>query len=205
MSRPSAPAVARSAAARTTRRERRLRSTVARLRTCLDGLPALERRVLVLRSGLGPRHPRSRARVGRALELSDRRVARLERRGLRRLRGLARGGRCGGAAPPPVSPAASTTAPDVSPFAAPAAFIVPAAPRFQDRIEVKGEQQTSESDTSGLPPELAQPAAPKPARPPAAAIVKRDGGTDLTLPLIALAALLGLALAVRSTVRTLRD
>ena len=73
-----------------------------RLRACLDGLPTLERRVLVLRAGLGPRQPRARARVARALDLSARRVRRLERRGLRRLRGLARGG-CGGGAPAPIA------------------------------------------------------------------------------------------------------
>ncbi len=86
---------ARSRSPEVRRRERRLRRAVVRYRGCLDGLPALERRVLVLRSGVGSRRARTRARVGRALDLSAQRVGRIERRGLRRLRGLGDGG-CGG-------------------------------------------------------------------------------------------------------------
>jgi hypothetical protein len=174
------------------------------LGACLDGLPALERRVLVLRSGLGSRRPRSRAGVGRALDLSARRVGRLERRGLRRLRGLARGHCAGEPAqlvafmPAPAWDMATSVSAARGPFAA---------PRSEDRIEVKGEQESSDSGRDEVPAELAAPGAPRSAVPPPAAVVRRpgDGGIDLTLPLIALAALLGIALAVRSSLRTLRD
>ena len=190
------------------RRERRLRTTVARLGACLDSVPALERRVLVLRSGLGARRPRSRAGVGRALDLSVRRVGRLERRGLRRLRGLAGGGRCAGApvhleafapAATPVWATPTTLAAARGPFAA--------APRSEDRIEVKGEQESSDAGRDAVEAELAPPGKPKPASPPSAAVVQRggDGAIDFTLPLLALATLLGIALAVRGARRALRD
>jgi hypothetical protein len=65
------------------RRERRLRTTVRRLQDCLGGLSRLQRRVLVLRAGIGAGPARSRARVARRLDVSVRRVARTERRGLR--------------------------------------------------------------------------------------------------------------------------
>ena len=206
-----APAAARApairggvlAAKRPARRERRLRRTVTRLRGCLDGLGAAERRVLVLRSGLGPRPARSRARVARALGVSARRVARLERRGLRRLRGLARDG-CGGATAP--APATTGYAP-TSPALAPAALA--AAGDEPDRVEVKGTRESGsgerEPSPGGEPPALAPPAS-KPAAPPPAAVVRRgaERGSDLTLPLLAAAALLGIALAVRAARRSLR-
>jgi hypothetical protein len=192
-------------------RERRLHRTVTRLRGCLDGLPAAERRVLVLRTGLGARRARSRARVARALDVTPRRVARLERRGLRRLRGLARGG-CGSAAAPAPAAAPGTTGyaptwPALTPAALAAAGVpVQAEP---DRVEVKGTQESGpgerESSSGGDEPALAPPAS-KPAAPPPAAVVRRgaEGSTDLTLPLLALVALLGIAFAVRAARRALR-
>ena len=89
------------------RRERRLRRTVTRLRACLDGLPTLERRVLVLRAGLGPGRPRARARVARVLDLSGARVRRARatrtpataRARPRRVRRWAAPGMVGAAAP----------------------------------------------------------------------------------------------------------
>ncbi|HYH89869.1 MAG TPA: sigma factor-like helix-turn-helix DNA-binding protein [Solirubrobacteraceae bacterium] len=180
---------------------------MAQLDSCLDGLPALEQRVLELRSGLGPRRPRSRAGVGRALDLSPRRVGRLERRGLRRLRGLARGGRCaGGSAQPaavvPAPAAAWETATIVSAARGPFA-----APRSEDRIEVKAEQRFSDSDRDGVPAELAPNGSPKASAPPSAAVVRIPGvgATDLTLPLLVLVGLCGIALAVRSSVRSWRS
>jgi hypothetical protein len=77
-----------------------LRKTIKRLQGCLGSLRGLERRVLVLRAGVGAGPPRTRSRVARRLDLSTRRVTRLERRGVRRLRSLAGAGRCGGAASP---------------------------------------------------------------------------------------------------------
>jgi hypothetical protein len=79
----------------TRRRERRLRRLVESLSGCLPGLPRTERRVLALRAGVGTRRPLSRAAVARRLHIDGRRVRHLERRGLRRLRRLARDGRCG--------------------------------------------------------------------------------------------------------------
>jgi hypothetical protein len=59
--------------------------SVKRLSPCLYALPRLERRVLVLRAGLGRAAPRSRRTVARRLGTSQRRVKRAERRALRRL------------------------------------------------------------------------------------------------------------------------
>jgi hypothetical protein len=73
-----------------------LRRTVQRLRPCLGGLPTTERRVLVLRAGLGTDRTRSRAEVARMAQISRRRVARVEAAGLRRLARLARASGCGG-------------------------------------------------------------------------------------------------------------
>ena len=60
---------------RTRARERRLRRLVAASRGCLAALPAAERRVLVLRAGLGPRDPRVAPRDGRAARRPARRRA----------------------------------------------------------------------------------------------------------------------------------
>jgi hypothetical protein len=84
-------------------RDRRLRRTVLALPACVQRLAPLERRVLVLRAGVGARAPRSRRRVARRLDLSVRRVARVERAGLRRLRALGRSNSC---AATPASPLA---------------------------------------------------------------------------------------------------
>jgi hypothetical protein len=67
---------------------------VVQLQGCLARVPRLERRVLVLRAGVGIAHTRSRAQVARITGLRRARVARLERRGLRKLRALARSGAC---------------------------------------------------------------------------------------------------------------
>jgi hypothetical protein len=202
--RPAAVASARRVTPQARRRERRLRRTVRRLRACLGGLPALERKVLVLRSGLGPRHARSRAQVARTLDLSPRRVRRVERRALRRLReGCARRPAAVPSEPAALAPAAPAFARTVlaaTTFAAPSGE--------PDRQAVKGEHQSSRdsapSRSSGPEPALAPPAKPRPGRPPAAAIVNRDGETDLTLPLLLAAAAVALVLAARSVRRSLR-
>jgi hypothetical protein len=67
---------------------------VVELRGCLDELAPLERRTIVMRAGLGPPPPRSRAAVRRRLELSRREVRRFERRALRGLRKAQRAGEC---------------------------------------------------------------------------------------------------------------
>ena len=79
------------------KRERKLRETVAKASGCLDDLSTGQRRVLTLRSGIGAGPPRSRSSTARRLDISVKRVTRLERTGLRRLRELAKGGGC---APP---------------------------------------------------------------------------------------------------------
>ncbi len=80
---------------RRARREIHLRRVVERLSGCLDVIGAGQRRVLVLRAGVGPRDPQTRRAVAVRLDTTVRRVARTERRGLRALRSSARAGRCG--------------------------------------------------------------------------------------------------------------
>jgi hypothetical protein len=67
---------------------------VVRLQGCLGRVPRAERRVLVLRAGVGIARTRSRAEVARITGLRRARVTRLERRGLRHLRALGRAGAC---------------------------------------------------------------------------------------------------------------
>ena len=66
-----------------------------RLSGCLDELSDTQRRVLVLRAGVGEASPRTRRGVARMLDLRVQRVSRIERRGLRRARELDRAGACG--------------------------------------------------------------------------------------------------------------
>ena len=63
-----------------------------RLQGCLASVPRSERRVLALRAGVGRARPHSRTEVARITHLKRKRVVTLERRGLRRLRALARAG-----------------------------------------------------------------------------------------------------------------
>jgi Sigma-70, region 4 len=84
---------------------------VVQLQGCLGRVPRLERRVLVLRAGVGIAHTRSRAQVARITGIRRARVARLERRGLRKLRALGRAGAC---------PVVSTGAEQTTTIAAPA-------------------------------------------------------------------------------------
>jgi hypothetical protein len=137
---PGTPAARRHASVRRHRVERRLRKTVDRLQGCLGGLGRLERRVLVLRAGVGAGPPRTRSRVARRLDLSTRRVTRLEHRGVHRLRSLAGAGRCGAAA---LSGAARVA------DGAPIATVVPGLKALleagppADRTEVKAKRQSS--------------------------------------------------------------
>jgi hypothetical protein len=98
--RPRASGTPRSARKRAERRraERRLRRAVSRLRTCIDDLRFGQRRVLVLRAGIGAADPRTRRGVARVLDLRVRQVLRIERRALRNARRLARTDGCGSAA-----------------------------------------------------------------------------------------------------------
>ena len=74
-------------------RERRLRRVVRAADACLAVLTTDQRRVLVLRAGLGSRDPHTRRATAERLDLSLRRVRRSERAGLARLRAL--DGPCG--------------------------------------------------------------------------------------------------------------
>jgi hypothetical protein len=89
------------------RRDSRLRRLVLDLPACVQRLNTLQRRVLVLRAGVGAGAPRSRRSVARRLDLSVRRVTRVERSGMRRLRALRRSDSC---ASMPASPAELTSA-----------------------------------------------------------------------------------------------
>jgi hypothetical protein len=90
---------------------------VAQTSRCLDDLSPAQRRVLTLRAGVGAGPPRSRGGVARRLNITVRRVVRLERTGLRRLRTLAGSGGC--AAPDQPQPRPQTsTAGVVAPVAA---------------------------------------------------------------------------------------
>jgi len=190
---------------RAVRREQRLRRMVGRLRGCLDGLPVLERRVLILRVGVGPGGPRSRARVARATGLSTRRVARLETRGLRRLRGLARGG-CGMSArsADPVA-LVRVSAPVVPGFARALAAAAAFGGRGADRVEVEGEQQSSKpSAGAGTTPKLASPAADPNELAPPGAVTKlpRDSRFLLVAALLLLAmVVVGFVVEARRSVR----
>jgi uncharacterized membrane protein YgcG len=114
-------------------RETRLRNRARELRGCLDALPGFDRKVIVLRAGIGT-DARSRRAVAERLGVSVDRVRRAERSGLRGLReadsdfGCASGGASsgpggangtggvglaiasGGAAPTPPGPSSSRAA-----------------------------------------------------------------------------------------------
>jgi hypothetical protein len=96
------------------KRDRALRRAVLRFQGCLERVPRAERRVLALRAGVGIARTRSRTEVARITGLRRARVARLERRGLRRLRALARAGACAlatGAAGTAVATSSATAPP----------------------------------------------------------------------------------------------
>jgi hypothetical protein len=130
-------------------RQRHLRRTVQRLAGCLDELPAAERRVLVLRAGIGGR-ARTRRAVARTLHRSSRRIRRVERRGVGRLRTEARLTGCAG----------GTGASDASAYAVAAGgagtagtpgHLSPARPKPGDRGEVLS-QRASQGSAFGKDP-----------------------------------------------------
>jgi hypothetical protein len=167
--------------------------------------------VLTLRAGLGRERPHTRQGVALVLRISTRRVGRLERRGVRRLRGLVRAGRCSGeeagiaagdigGATLPAEQAATLGGLAATGLGAGslALFTVRElrglSGSLSDRVEVKRERASSGNEPPAkVPPAAAAgPAAP----PPAAAIVER-GGPDLTLVLVILAAVVAVVFAVR--------
>jgi hypothetical protein len=80
---------------------------VLRFQGCLGDMPRSERRVLELRAGVGLPRTRTRAEVARLTGLRRTRVARLERRGLKRLNALAKAGTCASASSTGAFPAAA--------------------------------------------------------------------------------------------------
>jgi hypothetical protein len=191
------------------RRERRLRAAVRPLEGCLGVLPRLERRVLVLRVGVGDRAPRSRARVARTLDLPASRVARLERRGVRRLRALARTGGCGGSAVPGAVGGGSGPAAAAPPETGVRALALAAlgggpadallagptdglqkTAKAPDRVEVKGEQQSSAGTAPRKAPGKGSSDDLIPELPSGPAAVRGSGPSPL-LPLLGVLALGG--------------
>ena len=71
----------------------------ARAALCLETLPRLYRRVLVLRAGVGRQDVLTLAQTARRVDRRERAVRRIERGGVRRMRAADRDGRCGAAAP----------------------------------------------------------------------------------------------------------
>jgi hypothetical protein len=157
------------------------------LQDCLGGLGHLERRVLVLRAGIGAGPARSRRGVAHRLDLSIRRVARIERRGLRTLRRLARAGRCGA----PGDAGGDGGVGVAAGFAPGPQGQLPTAPR--DRSGAEAEHQSS----TGAP---VVPAAEKPRWLDRLSIAS-VGGVDLTLPLLMLLAVGPVVLAARTARR----
>jgi hypothetical protein len=162
------------------RTRRRLHAIVRRLQGCLVQVGTTERRVLTLRAGIGAVGAFSRERTARRLGLSPLRVARIERRGLRRLAAL---GRSGGCTRPSAAtsklPLALTAAPSIDPRGGAGAG-ASASASSGDRGAVKGV-----SAHGG--PERDAPSVPLPPRPP--------GGTLIVLAFAA--GILALILLVR--------
>jgi hypothetical protein len=172
------------------RRDQRLRKDVLRFQSCLPNLPKAQKRVLLLRAGVGIDHPRTRAEVSRMTGMSIKRIRRLEHRGLRELRSLGAGGHCGRVAATglglvPGGPVA------MLPTAAPAAS--PAGAAVGAHSEVLG-QHKSGGSTFASP--VATPVLHFLDR------VRGGNALDLTMIIVPLALLAFLGLVVRETRRT---
>jgi hypothetical protein len=170
-----------------------LRATVAEASGCLGDLSAGQRRVLTLRAGVGAGPPRSRGAVAKRLDVSERRVARLERAGLRRLRTLDRAGAC---SPPEVVPAHAAHGSSAMPAGAVHGSSAGAAHGPAATMPA-GPTPGPAGSTHARGPE--RDAAPR-VVPPAGGVMGQSatntpGTIDLTLPLILLA-LVGIALVV---------
>jgi hypothetical protein len=166
-------------------RDRRLRRLVTASRSCLGMLPAAQRRVLVLRAGLGPRDPRSRRATAARLDLPLDTVRRRERAGLRELRAL--DGSCGGATGATTMTVAPTTA-AASPAAAATGPAAATATTAADDAAGRGEPEAGgvlgESESAGRTGGTDTPATVIPSSLPS------DGGDASVFVLGALAAAL---------------
>jgi hypothetical protein len=167
--------------------DRALRRVVVRLQGCLARVPRAERRVLVLRAGVGIAHTRSRARVARITGLRRARVVLLERRGLRHLRALGRAGAC--AAPDGGNPAVRARAP------------VAASPERGGPTGRGGVRAQRESATS-RPARSAHSGSSKEAELPLGRPALSNGGPSIDfllvlIPLALIATAVGLAVEIR--------
>jgi hypothetical protein len=136
------------------RRDRQLRHAVLGFRGCLSRLPRVERKVLVLRAGVGISHPRSRRLVARLTGLSPRRVARLERRGLRRLNALGASSACAASTQATTAPVAVPVTDGSSPDAGSRARIAVEAERVSSGAESSSPAPRSDDEAKlplGLP------------------------------------------------------
>jgi len=182
---------------RRARRERRLRTTVRRLQGCFGALSDLERRVLVLRAGIGSGPPRTRSQVARRLDVSTRRVTGLERRGVRTLRGASGAGRCGAGGGGESTTAAAVEGPRLAAGLQGLRGLIGPGPST-DRTEVKGERKSS----GGGEPSESESAATLEQRVTALPRA-RVLGADLTIPLLVALGLAGIWFMIRLVRRTL--
>lgn len=159
--------------------------------------------MLTLRAGVGSGPPRSRGGVANRLNITVRRVVRLERTGLRRLRALAKGGGC--AAPSQTqSQSATSTAGAVAPLAA--AAIRPSSSGGKDTGGNGGGSggdrgKGGGSDSGGKPGGTDTPEeSPRNGGVAGVSQSNPPGSVNLTIPLL----LLFLALAAAATTYLLR-
>jgi hypothetical protein len=170
---------------------------VLRLGGCLDALPARVRRVLVLRAGVGPARPHSRAGVARALGLSVRRVARLERRGLRTLRRLDRTTGC--AAPASPTPGGGGAMTSLAGTTLASLDLAAPSPSSSHAPARSAPPRSSAGDRGGV---LGAAAAQDP--PAVVAPAVGSGGSDPTAVLLALALVLFVGAGILAIRRELR-
>jgi hypothetical protein len=136
---------------------RRLRRLLRPFAACLPSLRDAERSVLVRRAGLQGLEPQTRSEVARSLDASPTRIARLERRGLRRLRRSVRSGSCQAGTPPagatatgsPVTRVSTAVGTSAGTTAAGTAAAPPVASAPRDRQAVKGESDASPGAVRG--------------------------------------------------------
>ena len=187
---PGSAAAARSAIARcrsteapALQRECELRATVDTASRCLPELPVAQQRVLTLRAGVGAGPPRSRGGVARRLRITERRVVRLERSGLRQLRILVLADACAAPQPAQPPPAAGAVAPG-----SPAAATTTNSSTPPERADGRGGDRSGDDS-----PEIGAPALGGIAGEP----LTNGTRADLTLPIILLVlALIAAAAAV---------
>jgi hypothetical protein len=175
---------------------------VRQLGGCLDGLAPRTRRVLVLRVGLGAARPHGRAAVANLLDLSVRRVTRIERRGIRTLRRLGRSTSCASAPSTGTAPTFASAGTTVAGPPTPGSLMAAATGR-RDHRSAPGKASPSSPDTGGVLDESTDRTAPTAAAP--ISPIATPHGSDLTVIALALALAVALAaglLAIRREFRT---